>query len=85
MLRGPNLWHLNTSHLKDTLYQEKMKTLWTQWQAEKYKYQDLGKWWDMGKNKIKTLSINHANLKRRNKTYTQNLLQKELEQITPLL
>ncbi len=55
--RGPGLWKLNTSLLNNSEYVEKIKMFWQHWQKRKKDFTDLNIWWDIGKKKIKHISI----------------------------
>ena len=56
--RGPGLWSLNNSILKDRTYTKLITDFWEEWKRVKHKYQDILFWWDLGKKKIKNLTIN---------------------------
>ena len=49
--RGPGLWSLNNSILKDRTYTKLIKDFWEEWKTIKNKYKDILFWWDLGKNK----------------------------------
>ena len=47
--KGPGIWKLNTSILKQKHFQEIFKNYWSYWQKQKGKYQNQLLWWDAGK------------------------------------
>ena len=47
--RGPGLWSLNNSILKDRTYTKLITDFWEEWKAVKNKYKDILFWWDLGK------------------------------------
>ena len=77
--RGPGLWSLNNSILKDRTYTKLIKDFWEEWKTVKNKYKDILFWWDLGKKKIKNLTINDCKEKHRTeRTYIYNLKRDEI-------
>ena len=72
---GKGIWKLSLETLTSDLFQKSFKSFWKYWQGRKKDYSDIGRWWDMGKKKIKELSVSIAKIlsKKRNE------LIKELE------
>ena len=78
--RGPGLWSLNNSILKDRTYTKLITDFWEEWKTIKHKYKDILFWWDLGKKKIKNLTINYCKEKRRTeRTYIYNLKRDEIQ------
>ena len=77
MKRGPGMWKMNTSHIIDTEYKEKLRTLWAGWQTEKDNFSNIGSWWDIGKIKIKQLSKEYAQHKslKKNELFKMHVIQ----------
>ena len=53
---GPGIWKMNAAVIKSDLFKNCFTTMWKNWQKEKSKYH-LHTWWDMGKKKIKQLTV----------------------------
>ena len=81
MKRGPGMWKMNTSHIIDTEYKEKLRTLWAGWQTKKDNFSNLGSWWDIGKIKIKQLSKEYAQHKSLKKNELFKNIQLEIEEL----
>ena len=58
--RGPGVWKLNASLLKDDAYKQKIQAFWQAWQLEKVTFPSLAVWWDAGKNRIRALSRRYS-------------------------
>jgi exonuclease III len=54
--RGPGVWKLNASLLKNKAYEAQICDFWQSWQDEKSSFPSLAVWWDAGKKRIKHLS-----------------------------
>jgi hypothetical protein len=57
---GKGLWKMNFNITTSELFQKAFRGFWKYWQEKKKEYSDIGKWWDMGKRKIKELTISVA-------------------------
>ena len=55
--RGPGAWKMNSSVIKSDLFRKCFTSFWPTWQNKKIFYPDKGLWWDLGKKKIKEISI----------------------------
>ena len=78
--RVPGLWSLNNSILKDRTYTKLITDFGEEWKTVKHKYKDILFWWDLGKKKIKNLTINYCKEKRRTeRTYIYNLKRDEIQ------
>ena len=53
---GPGIWKMNAATIKSELFKNCFTTMWKNWQLEKPKYH-LHTWWDLGKKKIKQLTV----------------------------
>ena len=58
--RGPGVWKMNTQHLLNPKYKERLTDLWEKWIGKKNEYIDIKRWWDLGKRHIKSFSISFA-------------------------
>ena len=56
--RGPGVWKLNTSHLKDLSFLLLVTQFWESWKNEKRSFHNLSAWWDAGKSRLKLLIRN---------------------------
>ena len=57
---GPGLWKLNVSILQDADYVQLITEFWLTWQRFQNNFVSLSDWWELGKHKIKELSINYC-------------------------
>ena len=84
--RGPGYWKLNTSILDEPEYQTLIRSFWTEWKAQETSYNTPQNWWDVGKLKIKSLTIQYCTSRAKRKrsrramlTSRANLLKSELD------
>ena len=68
--RGPGIWKINNSYLKDPEYIGQITDMWYQNQFKKTTRDNINGWWDERKKLIKEISINFS--KKINKEKTQN-------------
>ena len=61
--RGPGVWELNTSHLKDLSSILLVTQFWESWRAVKRSFHNLSAWWDAGKSRLKLLIRNFSQKK----------------------
>ena len=61
--RGPGVWKLNTSHLKDLSFLLLVTQFWESWRNEKRSFHNLSAWWDAGKSHLKLLIRNFSRKK----------------------
>jgi len=54
---GPGLWKLNTSVLQNEDYIKLITDFWITWRRSQNNFDSLSEWWELGKFKIKELSI----------------------------
>ena len=59
------LWVMNNSILKDNVYQTMFSEFWENWKFQKGNFINLSMWWDIGKKRIKSLTIDYCKEKRR--------------------
>ena len=57
---GPGLWKLNISILQDTEYVKLITDFWLKWRRTQKDFPSLSDWWELGKLKIKTLTIDYC-------------------------
>ncbi len=55
--KGPGVWKFNTSLLQNEEFVSKIRSFWSHWHKRKSDFKNLNVWWDMGKKKIKHISI----------------------------
>ena len=60
---GPGLWKLNVSILHDAPYTKLISDFWLNWRRSQNDFPFLFDWWELGKHKIKNLSINYCSSK----------------------
>ena len=53
---GPGTWKMNASVIKSELFSKSFSSMWKNWQNQKKNY-TLQTWWDLGKKKIKEITI----------------------------
>jgi hypothetical protein len=70
---GNSYWKFNESLLENENYIKLIENFWKGWQLEKLKYSLLD-WWEIGKKKIKSLSI----------TFSKNLAEDERKKLQTL-
>ena len=68
--KGSAYWHFNNSLLDDENYRGIIRNFWTNWQKEKFLFDDVCKWWDLGKSQIKTLTQTYSSKMAREKRET---------------
>ena len=76
--RGPGLWKFNSSSTQDDDYTELMTEFLQEWKHQKDRYPDLRTWWDVGKSHIRTITVDFATAKRREKRSLRSNLVRQL-------
>ena len=68
--RGPRVWKLNTSLLRDETLCAEVCSFWVSWRSEKDSFPSLAVWWDAGKARLKdkTRHFSHGKAKSRRST-----------------
>ena len=87
LCKGPGLWVMNNSILNDNVYQTIFSEFWENWKLQKGNFINLSMWWDIGKKRIKSLTIDYCKEKRRTeRTYIQHLkhIEKHLTHLSEL-
>jgi len=54
---GPSFWKLNTSLLTNDEYREAVESFWSSWKLRRDGFDDIRLWWDVGKIRLRELSI----------------------------
>ena len=67
LMRGPGLWKFNSTLTQDDDYIGLMTQFLQDWKLQKERYPDLRTWWDVGKSDIRTITVDFATAKRREK------------------
>ena len=57
--KGPGLWVINNSVLNDNAYNKLVNKFWEGWRLKKKGFNNLLIWWDIGKKRIKSLTIDY--------------------------
>ncbi len=57
---GPGLWKLNVSVLQDPEYVKLITVFWLNWRRSQNNFASLSDWWELGKLKIKDLTIEYC-------------------------
>ena len=55
--QGPGNWKMNSSTIESDLFNKCFCSFWEDWKTKKGNFASLGMWWDVGKIKIKELTI----------------------------
>ena len=58
---GTKSWNLSIRLLEDEAYLREVRLLWSSWQKSPLREKNPSQWWDKGKGKIKTMSLNFRN------------------------
>ena len=56
---GRGVWKMNVPLLGQEKLRKELISFWTNWSQEKCLYSDEGKWWDDGKDEVKTLIMDY--------------------------
>ena len=79
--RGPGIWKINNSYLKDSKYIEQITHMWYQHQFKKTISDYINGWWDEGKKLIKEISTNFSKKKTKEKTQHKRNFLKQFRNI----
>ena len=71
---GPGLWKLNVSVLEEEEYSHLIRDFWTTWRRRKHLFPSLAKWWEVGKSRIKGLTISYCSRRSRVASQERDLL-----------
>ena len=63
--KGPGIWKLNTTILKEKQFQNTLKIFWSSWTKEKPKYENHDDWWEIGNMYFKNMAIEYSTEKNR--------------------
>ena len=72
--RGPGRWKFNSSLLVDDAFVASIHSFWASWRLKKSCFPSLQKWWDVGKSKIKGLSVEFGSAKKKSSLEARSLL-----------
>ena len=78
LMRGPGLWKFNSSLTQDDDYTGLMTEFLQDWKLQKERYPDLRTWWDVNKSHIRTITVDFATAKRREKRSLRSDLVRQL-------
>ena len=71
---GPGLWKLNVSVLEEEEYFQLIRDVWSTWRRRKHLLPSLAKWWEVGKSRIKGLTISYCSRWARSALQERDLL-----------
>ena len=54
---GPGLWKFNVSILEEDAYCQSIKKFWAGWRYRRPNFLSVMNWWELGKSKIKRITI----------------------------
>ena len=63
--KGPGIWKLDTTILKQKQFQNIFNTFWISWTKEKPKYENHSDWWEIGKIYFKNMATEYSTEKSR--------------------
>ena len=63
--KGPGIWKLDTTILKQKQFQNIFNTFWISWTKEKPKYENHSDWWEIGKIYFKNMATEYSTGKSR--------------------
>ena len=63
--KGPGIWKINATILKQKQFQNIFKNFWSSWTKEKPKYENHNDWWEIGKIYFKNMAIEYSTEKSR--------------------
>lgn len=76
--RGCGSWKLNTSLLADPALRDMVHACWREWRSQKARFADLGQWWDLGKNHLRSVCQSFSSLMAQQTSADEIALEKEL-------
>ena len=82
---GPGLWKINSALLQDSDYVSTITDFWLDWRTRKGDFPSLAKWWDVGKSKIKGLTISYCVRGSQKQNQTRSLLSRLAGHLKELL
>ena len=71
---GPGLWKLNVSVLEEEGYFQLIRDFWSTWRRRKHLFPSLAKWWEVGKSRVKGLTISYCSQRSRSASQERDLL-----------
>ena len=71
--RGPGVWKMNRSVIESDLFKNTFAHFWQSWVHKSADYEDIKSWWDIGKQKIKELTIWVATQTNQSKKHIEHL------------
>ena len=74
VLMGSGLWKLNVSVLEEPDYFRLISDFWSGWRHRIPAFASLSDWWEMGKSRIKGLTINYCCCRSQSKSQERDLL-----------
>ena len=78
LTHGQDLWKFNSTPAQDDDYIRLMTEFLQDWKLQKERYPDLRIWWDIGKSHIRTIMVDFATAKRREKRSLRSDLVRQL-------
>ena len=71
---GPGLWKFNVSVLGEDAYYQLISDFWADWRKVQHLSSSLAEWWEIGKSKIKALTISYCVQRSRASSRSRDLL-----------
>ena len=71
---GPGLWKINVSVLEQEEYFQLIRDFWSTWRRRKHLFPSLVKWWEVGKSRVKGLTISYCSQRSRSASQEHDLL-----------
>ena len=71
---GPGLWKLNVAVLEEEEYFQLIRDFWSTWRRRKHLFPSLAKWWEVGKSRVKGLTISYCSQRSRSASQERDLL-----------
>ena len=72
--RGPGRWKLNVSILSDESFGVSVRSFWERWRARKSSFINVQTWWDVGKEKLKSIAVQFCSSRSKKRTLIRSLL-----------
>ena len=76
--QGPGIWKMNSEVIESELFKSCFYKFWAEWKLQKHLYSSVGLWWDLGKVKIKELTIWCSSKLRMEQNNERKVLEKQI-------
>ena len=75
---GRGFWKLNTAVLEEVDYEDRICSFWAEWRTQKQLFSSILNWWDVGKLKIKELSLSYCTSRARKLRFQRSRLNDQI-------